>query len=56
MRTIKEIKASMTADFLADATIREMYGLEVGDRFEDKFSTVSLENIMFSIDPLVLRE
>lgn len=49
MRTIKEIKASMTADFLADATIREMYGLEVGDRFEDKFSTVSLENILFSI-------
>ena len=49
MRTIKEIKASMTAAFLDDATIREMYGLEAGDRFEDKFSVVSLENILFSI-------
>lgn len=39
----------MTAAFVADATVRDLYGLAEGDRFEEKFSTVSLENIIFHI-------
>lgn len=49
MRTIAEIKASMTEAFMADATVRELYGLVEGDRFETRFSLVSLENILFGI-------
>lgn len=48
-RTISEIKKSMTDQYLADSVIREKYGLSEGDNFDDKFSKVSLENILFSI-------
>ena len=39
----------MTDAFMADATVRSLYGLAEGDRFADKFSAVSLENILFHI-------
>lgn len=48
-RTVAEIKKQMTDAFMADATIREKYGLREGDTWSDSFSSVSLESIMFFI-------
>lgn len=48
-RTIQEIKDSMTSDFMAQEAIRNAYGLSEGDTFEESFSVVSLESILFSI-------
>ena len=48
-RTIREIKAAMTQQFMTDPTIVEMYGFTEGAVFEDTFSAVSLESIWFSI-------
>lgn len=48
-RTINEIKQTMTDAFMADETIREKYGLSVGDTFKGSFSAVSIENILFYI-------
>ena len=48
-RTIREIKAAMTQQFMSDPTIVEMYGFTEGAVFEDTFSAVSLESIWFSI-------
>ncbi len=47
-RTIKEIKKEMTDAFMADSVIRQRYGLK-GSSFEDEFSTVSVESIVFFI-------
>lgn len=46
-RTIDEIKKEMTDAFMADATIRDKYGLSEEDTFSSKFSRVSLESILF---------
>lgn len=48
-RTIAEIKKTMTDAFMADATVREKYGLKEGDTFSGSFSAVSLESILFHI-------
>lgn len=48
-RTIQDIKKSMTEQFMTDEVIRAKYGFSEGDSFEDKFSKVSLENIIFFI-------
>lgn len=48
-RTIAEIKRTMTDAFMANATLREAYGLAEGDTFEGSFSAVSIENILFYI-------
>ena len=45
-RTTAEIKKTMTDAFLADATIRERYGLKAGATWGGSFSDVSLENIL----------
>ena len=39
----------MTNAFMADATVRERYGLSENDTFDDSFSAVSIENILFYI-------
>lgn len=39
----------MTAEFMADATIRDLYGIEGVVTFENTFSPVSLESIIFYI-------
>ncbi len=39
----------MTEAFMADADIRGKYGMTVNDTFDECFSTVSLENILFYI-------
>lgn len=48
-RTINEIKQTMTDAFMANATIREQYGLTEGSTFAGSFSPVSLESILFFI-------
>ena len=48
-RSVSEIKKTMTDAFMADATIRDKYGLSVNDTFSSKFSSVSIENILFFI-------
>lgn len=48
-RTVAEIKKQMTDAFMADATIREKYGLRENDTWSSCFSSVSLENIIFFI-------
>lgn len=48
-RTIQEIKTTMTSSFMANETIRDVYGLSLGDSFDDAFSPVSLESILFGI-------
>ena len=48
-RTVAEIKKTMTDAFMADATIREKYGLKESSTWNGSFSSVSLENIIFFI-------
>lgn len=48
-RTIAEIKKTMTDAFLADADIRELYGIESGATWAESFSTVSVENILLYV-------
>jgi len=48
-RSVAESKKTMTDAFMADATIREKYGLSENDTFGSKFSSVSIENILFFI-------
>jgi hypothetical protein len=47
--TIAEIKAQMTDAFIANETVKQLYNLQQGKTFEEQFSTVSLENILFFI-------
>lgn len=49
MRTIAEIKTEMTDSFIADITVIEKYGLTEGKTFEQQFSKVSIESILFYI-------
>lgn len=48
-RSIAEIKQTMTNAFMVDGTVRERYGLSENDTFDDSFSVVSIENILFYI-------
>ena len=48
-RSITDIKKQMTDAFMADEYIREAYGFVEGDTFNGKFSTVSIESILFYI-------
>ena len=48
-RTIAEIKKTMTDAFMADADIRELYGIESGATWAESFSTVSVENILLYV-------
>lgn len=48
-RSLEEIKLQMTSAFISNVTIQEKYGLTPGQTFEQEFSKVSLENIIFSI-------
>ena len=48
-RSIKEIKKTITDAFMSDMTIREQYGITGDASFEDTFSSVSIENILFYI-------
>ncbi|MDR1224872.1 MAG: hypothetical protein LBL07_18640 [Tannerella sp.] len=43
MRTVNEIREALRTAFLANAVLREAYGLDVERKFEEQFSAVSLE-------------
>lgn len=49
MRTVEEIKKQMTAAYMADKTVRERYGLTGNATFEETFSKVSIESILFYV-------
>ena len=48
-RTVPEIKASMTTQFMSSTTLAGWYGFMVGASFDDTFSKVALESIVFYI-------
>lgn len=48
-RSKTEIKAEMTAVFMANETLATSYGFSIGASFESEFSLLSLENILFEI-------
>lgn len=48
-RTIVIIKEEITANFMANATIRAAYGFAEGSVFESEFSKVSLESQLFDV-------
>lgn len=48
-RTIQQIKAAMTQEFMTDSVIRDRYGITGDVTFDQTFSAVSIENIWFSI-------
>lgn len=47
--TISELKKQITDAFINNDTIKKYYNLEAGKSFEEQFSTVSIENILFGI-------
>jgi hypothetical protein len=49
MRTVADIKSEMTALWLADAAVRDKYGLDPAKTFDQQFSQASLESILFYI-------
>lgn len=53
-RSTAEIKLDITATYIANDTIIAMYGLVPGQTFEQQFSVVSIENIIFSILAFVI--
>ncbi len=48
-QTRQEIKKQMTDAFIANSYIKTAYGLTDGNSFEQEFSLVSIENILFDI-------
>ena len=47
MTTIADIKKLMTDPYITNETVKQLYGLKDGLTFEDQFSDVSLEAIIF---------
>jgi hypothetical protein len=45
---ISEFKKLMTDPFISNETVKEMYGLQADRTFDEAFSAVSIENILFS--------
>ncbi|MBQ3563250.1 MAG: hypothetical protein IJA21_01415 [Clostridia bacterium] len=48
-RTIKEIKADMTANFIKQRAVISAYGLDGKKTFDQQFSRVSIESILFYV-------
>ena len=48
-RTITDIKATMTAEFMNSTVMATLYGFTVGDSFDSTFSKVSFESVLFYI-------
>lgn len=49
MRTIAEIKKEIGDRYVADANIRQRYGIAEGETFDNVFSVVSIESIIFYV-------
>lgn len=47
MRTIAEIKNEIGNKYIADENVRRRYGIAEGEAYENVFSVVSIENILF---------
>ena len=54
-RTIQEIRRSISEAFIADPTIQAGYKLAPGKTFEEQFSKVSLEAILFWVFASAIR-
>ena len=48
-RTITDIKATMTAEFMNSTVMATLYGFTFGDSFDSTFSKVSFESVLFYI-------
>lgn len=48
-RKLTEIKTSITDNFISKEVVIQLYKLQEGKTFEDQFSLVSLENILFDV-------
>lgn len=53
-RSRTQIKTEITTPFMANETLATKYGYSVGASFENEFSLVSLENILFEIMALAI--
>ncbi len=49
MRSYKEILNKITSSFIANPQVISAYGLNVGQTFDEQFSLVSIENIIFNV-------
>ncbi len=49
MKTFKEVKNSITTAFCANSYMKAYYQLDDNKTFDEQFSVVSLENILFDI-------
>ncbi|MDH1602557.1 nucleotidyltransferase [Empedobacter sp. GD03739] len=49
MRVISDIKLAITKSFIANETFAKIYGLDQSKSFEDQFSKVSFESVLFDI-------
>ena len=47
MRSIEEIKAEIGAEYIRHPKVIERYGLEAGKSFDEQFSKLSIENLLF---------
>lgn len=52
-RSLTEIKNNMTAEFVANPTIQNLYALDPAFSFDDQFSIVSFEAVFFGILALI---
>ena len=48
-RTITEIKATITTEFMGSDVMATIYGFTKNDSFDERFSKVSFESILFYI-------
>jgi hypothetical protein len=48
-RKLVDIKQELTSSFLSNAAVREAYGLNENSIFENEFSKVSIESILFDV-------
>ena len=48
-RTISEIKRAICAEWMGNEDVQKAYGFSAGEHFSDKFSVVSVENLLFYI-------
>lgn len=53
-RSVNEIKAEMTAEFMASEAMAAKNGFTVGDAFEDTFSKSSLESTLYYIQAVAI--
>lgn len=54
-RSVKEIKGAMTSVFMAEREMQLRYGFAAGAKWDDIFSAVSVENILFYVVAVALR-